>query len=196
MAFYKFIQQFKFKKIILSGLFLIFIYQVSLFTNRYFVHLPVRQPWHRQNYLSELVSDLSVIGKDYEEIVITKEPATNLFFYQKTPPFQVQQIMKTAGRDKWGFVYLNKFNNYIFMPIDCPLQGKENVLYVCRGQQVPYNSKIIKVIRYADGLPARIFLEFVDQEPRRTKELPWRIEVIPETMNKFKLINENEKNYW
>ncbi len=95
-----------------------------------------------------------------------------------------------------GFNHLAKFENYMFMPIDCPMQGKTGVLYVCQGNKVAYNTNIIKVIRYADNQPARIFLTFAGPTEKISHQLSDRIGYFEETIKDPRIISSLEDRYW
>jgi hypothetical protein len=74
------------------------------------------------------------------------------------------------------------------MPYDCPPIGQKNTLYVCFGYKVPKTGRVIEVIRYRDGLPAIILVDFNEKQ---LGPLPKRLEWNEEQSK----INLNG-NYW
>jgi hypothetical protein len=88
------------------------------------------------------------------------------------------------------------------MPFACPKSGKLNVLYVCRGGDVPQNSKIIETLYYPDGIPAYSLVEFYPLTelpsplPALGKNLHYMVDV--EKSPKFPdgIIPDNFPSFW
>lgn len=165
------------------------IYNFLLFTNRYFVHQLVREPWHRDGYAKEMVNSINELGPKYDKVVISETPLQLFFFYNKTDPAEAQKIMLQEKNDVKGF------DDYIFMPLNCPTQGKLGVLYVCQGEMIAQNTKVIRVIRYPTGQPARIFLTFLKpgEEAKHPEE---RVKIFPATVDNQLIISEESDKYW
>ncbi len=177
---------------IIAGL---MVYNFVLFLDRYFIHQLVREPWRRDGYTKEMVAILNELGPKYQKVVLSKTPVQSFFFYNKTDPWEAQKILETREKDTLNFIHVAGFANYLFMPSDCPWRGKLGVLYVCSGETVAQNTKILRVIRYPTGQPARIFLVFLD---------PWskiehseeRIKIFPETVASPQIIPAESDKYW
>lgn len=89
---------------------------------------------------------------------------------------QNAEIRSLTKDDHWEPV--NRLGNIYFkMPYDCPKGGKLDTLYVCKGSNIPQNSKIIKVIRSQDRVPAYTLLEFFP-----LTELPATLPPLPERL--------------
>lgn len=159
---------------------LIFLYLISFtyFYHQYTVHKVYHHPWNSDVGLSEMV-DL-VLNKhfdNYEKVVVSKGHYISFLFYTQTP---AKNFI-----DKTGI-----FEKLIFhMPYDCPAIGQEDVLYVCFGYKVPKAGRVIEVIRYRDGLPAILLVDFNEKQ---SGSLPERVEW-GEDVPFYKL---DEKDYW
>ncbi|MCL5798194.1 MAG: glycosyltransferase family 39 protein [Patescibacteria group bacterium] len=191
----------KTKNILLrGGIYLLFLsyalYQYLSFMHNYFVHQNVHQPWYRESYGKETVQTINEVSGKYKKTVITGTSPMLFLFYGRIDPQEARRILSNRTVDGMGFNHLAKFENYMFMPIDCPTQGKTGVLYVCQGNKVAYNTNIIKVIRYGDGQPARIFLTFADPTEKISHQLSDRIGYFEETIKDPRIISSSEDRYW
>lgn len=120
---------------------------------------PVNQPWATDQGTKEMVNYVWDNKDKYEAVAMSKNSYIHFLFYEQISPanfVQNSQISSSAER-QWARV--NSFYNIFFnMDVNCPKIGKENILYVCRGQEVPRNAKILKTIRFEDGIPAYTLL--------------------------------------
>lgn len=184
------------KNLIWVAMVFVIIFHISFFANRYFIHQSKRQPWRRQSYGKDFITELNTLSKQYSNVIVSEAPPVLFMFYNKVDPHKAQEYMLKISTLQQGVTMLNQFGNMIFYPGGCPRAGKLNTLYVCHGQDVPYNSKILKVIRYPGGLPARIFLEFVDPENAQKQDLPYRVNYISETIKNPQIIEKDAQNFW
>jgi uncharacterized membrane protein len=174
----------------------IVFYNYTSFIHNYFVHQKMHQSWQRDGYAREMIETINALSSRYQKIVISGSQSHLFFFYNKTDPRLAAEILKSKTLDNMGFNSIAGFDKYIFMPLDCPKEGKLGVLYVCRGNKVAYNTSILKVIRYPDNQPARIFLTFTQPtQPTQAKE-PERISWFTETIQNPKIIPANADRYW
>lgn len=88
------------------------------------------------------------------------------------------------------------------MPFDCPKGGKLNVLYVCSGPNIPQNSKVLKIIRYLDKVPAYTLIEFypLSQMPKNSPQLPeglkYMVDVEKSPSTVDGIIPDSSENLW
>lgn len=138
----------------------------SLFVlNQLFVHKSIHQPWIREQVNKLMVNEAFTLKDKYKAVVISKtdnEYMFFLFYKQITPKLFIDNadIIKESRSDQWKRVN-RLYNIYFKMPYDCPKGGQLNILYICTGPNIPQNSKIIKVIRFLDKVPAYTFLQFI-----------------------------------
>ncbi len=188
---------FEFKKIkkyllVIVGL----AYLISLigFIHQYTVHKVIHHPWYSDVGLKEMVESVNKNYDDYSKIVIAQGHYMPFLFYNQVDPkyFLKESLISEDFNDG---VRVKEFEKIVFnMPYDCPLAGKENILYVCFGYQIPKNSKIVDLIRYRDGQPAIILIEFgkVDEK------LPEKVNYFSEIDSRFPkgILPESYNSYW
>ena len=179
--------------LILSGI----AYFISLyfFAHQYLVHKIYHHPWYGDVGLKEMVMSVNKNFANYSNVVVARGHYIPFLFYNKVNPkdfLNDSEISDKSDND----LRIKRFGKIIFnMPYNCPLAGKEKVLYVCFGYQIPQNSKAIEVIRYRDGQPAIILVEFgkgID------KILPERVEYYGEVNIKFPngVLPNNYDSFW
>lgn len=154
----------KTKKIFLiSIIFLLFILNSLYALNQLFIQKPVSKPWFSEQVNKQMVKDVFNLKNHYQAVAMPKDEYIYFLFYGEIPPkdfLKQSQIRPVAQKHSWDRVE-RLGNIYFKMPFDCPKGGKLNVLYICTGSNIPQNSKVLKTIRYLDGLPAYTFIEFI-----------------------------------
>lgn len=205
-GFWKIINIFQKRKLqhfLIISLSLLFIGSALYALNQMFVHKPVHQAWIKEQINKQMVEEVFRLKDKYQAVAISKDEFIFFLYYQKIPPgdFLKRADITPLTEAKWDRV--RRLDNIYFnMPFDCPKGGKLNVLYICSGPNIPQNSKVIKVIRYLDQIPAYSFIEFypLSQMPNELPKLPERlqymvdIEKSPET--KDGLIPEDSPRLW
>lgn len=150
---------------------LLLAFNVAYFNHQYYWHANVHEPWGRDYGMRDMVSTVLTLEKNYKTVVVPD--STYIFFYffgQVNPAVAWEQSATRLDTTNYlGLKTRAKVGNFLTMPIECPGNGKLNVLYVCRGTKIPKMSKVIKVIRYRDEQPAFTLLEFI---PTESKEPP------------------------
>lgn len=188
-----------YKRISYIAIFLIFVSNLFYFWHQYTVHDYYHEPWYSDEKVGEMVSSVSKVQNDFEKVVVPNDPYIHFLFFNKVLP---KDFLRTAKIEpeilgKWERV--DEFGNIIFkMPYSCPKIGRERVLYVCKGEEVPQNSIVHDVVRFEDGKPAYLLVEFVPYSKRKQGELPDRVHYMIETDLSFKeaLLDETSGRYW
>lgn len=173
------------------------------FLNQLLVQKPVEAPWKSHQGTKEMVLDVWKARKDYKAVAIGEDNYIAFLYYNKISSKEflaTAKIRPEARENQWDRV--DSLDNIKFkMPYECPMSGKANVLYVCRGLQIPQNAKIIKVYRFLDGLPHYTTLTFVpyaqvDKEGR--DELPSRLDYMVDRDGRFTsgIIPDSETELW
>lgn len=141
-----------------------------------FVIKPIHQAWYSEVVSEEMVKEVLRVKKDYIAVGVPKDEYIFFLFYGKVSPVEFlsdSDILTLDRNNPWDRV--DRYSNIYFkMAWGCPKSGRENVLYVCEGANVPQNSKVVKVIRYRDKVPAYTFVTFypVSQMSKPLPELP------------------------
>lgn len=207
-GFYQILSIFRnrYLKIVIACFIILFFTGSSLFVlNQLFVHKSVHQPWIREQVNKIMVQDIYKLKDQYEAAVISKTDNEYIFFlfYNRINPNEFianSDIISESHANQWHRV--NRiYNIYFKMPYDCPKSGKLNVLYICTGPNIPQNSKVLKVIRFLDNVPAYTFIEFfpISKMPQVLPNLPERLKymvdiekdpqipdgIIPANLNRF-----------
>lgn len=186
-----------FRKIFIS-MGIIFL-SLFYFWHQYTVHDIYHQPWHTDGGLVEAVKSASNLKDDFDKVVFTDNPYIFVLLFNKISPkeFLSSADIEKEELGKWERV--NSFDKYIFkMNVNCPKIGRKGVLYVCKGDNVPLNGVLHDVIRFKDGLPAFLLVEFVPYSQRTSAVLPDRVHYMVETDLSFDeaLLSEDENRYW
>lgn len=194
------------------GLLIIIVFLNFLYTTyQLFVIKPFQRPWIREQVDRQMSKEIWALKGSYKAVVIsnTDNQYMYLLFYQKITPqnFLTQSEITTESQtNQWRRV--NWINNINFkMPYECPKGGKLNVLYICTGMNVPQNSKVLKIIRYSDGVPAYTFIEFypLSQIPEKLPVLPDRLSYMVEKesssvngniLRPDGIIPDTDPNFW
>lgn len=175
-GFWQFLNLFKKKIIILPIVVILFLLNSLYGLNQMFIQKPVSKPWISEQVNKKMVAEVLKIRDQYKAVAIPKDEYIFFLFYGKIPPqkFLSDSSIKPAIRENsWDRV--ERFENIYFnMPYDCPKGGKLNVLYICKGPNIPQNSNVLKSIKYLDGVPAYTLVEFlpISKMPQTLPKLP------------------------
>lgn len=175
-GFWQFLNIFSKKIIILSIIAFLFLLNSFYGLNQIFIHKPVSKPWVSEQINKTMVYEVLKLKENYKAVVIPKDEYIFFLFYGKVSPqkFLNSSSIKPADREgSWDRVERIE-NIYFNMPYDCPKGGKLNALYICKGPNIPQNSKVLKVIRFLDNVPGYSFVEFypISKMPSNLPKLP------------------------
>jgi hypothetical protein len=147
--------------------------------------------------LKEMVMKVRELYPKYKAVVMSNGHYIPYLFYNKVDPkefivksdFAAYALAKGVRVQRYDKIYFN-------MPDECPTAGKKEVLYVCFGYLVPKEASLIDVIRFRDGQPAIILVEFKGGE--KDRNLPQRLKYADEVDTRFLngVIPEEYENYW
>jgi 4-amino-4-deoxy-L-arabinose transferase-like glycosyltransferase len=167
-------------------------YQYASFLHRYSWHEGVHQPWYRNYGVKNMLEIASETDRSYKKVYIAGNPYMFYYFYKSVDPVFAQDEAKMLSvyRDALNHQTRTSFGPYAVLPIDCPAAGKMNILFICRGTNIPRNTKILRIIRYPDGQPAYTFLVFEPIVSEISLEQPLRY------MEKYRFIGDNQKEDW
>lgn len=174
-GFWQLLNLFSGRKKLWLGIGIIFAFFInSLYPlNQIFVQKPVNKPWVSEQVNKALVADILTLKQRYQAVVLPKDEYIFFLFYGKISPQEFLQkaaIKPALRQNSWDRV--ERIDNIFFnMGYDCPKSGKLNVLYICKGDNIPQNSRVLKVIRFLDGIPAYTLLEFMPIS-KMTQPLP------------------------
>lgn len=165
----------KYRKFAISIIGLLYLANFLYFTHQYLIHKVYHHPWYSDVGLKEMVSDVNKFAGNYKSVVMSHGHYMPYLFYNKVKPsdFIKQSDFLTVAPPggvpvaRYGKIYFN-------MPYECPPAGKRDVLYVCFGYKVPSAAKLVDVIRYRDGQPALVLVEFVGDR-KDPEKLPERV---------------------
>lgn len=165
------IRELKLKKIaaggIIGGVILIYCYLFGFFMVNFFKVKPVHKPWSSDQGYQEMVRVVWQEKNNFERVLITQDPYIHFLYQLQIPPgeFLARSEIIPTSKQQWDRI--DRLDNIYFkMPVNCPKIGREDVLYVCRGVDIPRNAKILKVIRYGDELPVFTLLKFIPMKPQ------------------------------
>jgi 4-amino-4-deoxy-L-arabinose transferase-like glycosyltransferase len=186
-------------KLYYLGFIFLTLFLFSLFWHQYTLHKLYHVPWYTDEGTKEMVKSARILQDNYEKVVISGDPYIHFLFHNKILPtdFLATAEIDPESLGKWERV--GSFADYIFkMPYACPKIGREHVLYVCRGEDVPLNSIVKDVIYFKDGKPAYILLEFIPYSKRTAQKLPDRVHYMVETDLNFyeALLSKDSERYW
>ncbi|MFC1600699.1 hypothetical protein ACFL25_01315, partial [Patescibacteria group bacterium] len=183
--------------------FLFTIWSILYSLHQIFIVKPILRSWYKQQVNRELTQKVLSYKDEYSSVVVTDDDYIFYLFYGKVKPneFLGNADIKPASEAKWERV--DRWGNIYFkMPYRCPLSGKEKVLYVCKGDEVPQNSELVDIVYYSDGLPAYTFVEFypLSERPQPLPELPQRLHYMvgieKEDGNPDGIISEEHDSFW
>lgn len=151
---------------------LLLLINASYVWKQYFIHREQHQPWMLGQGLPEMVQYVMANNTKYESVAMGGDPYIYFLFYGAgDAKWQFNRLKYNANR-QWDSV--TSINNVVFgMRYNCPKLGKENVLYICKGEEVPLNGVVKHVSYYNDGVPAYSAIEFVPlSSVKQRPELP------------------------
>jgi hypothetical protein len=126
------------------------------------VHRAYHQPWFRDWGVREMVEKVVERADEYERVVMAGDPYIFFLYFNRVLPSEFLAEAEMAIKEEGQWKRVKAWKNISFgMPVNCPKVGKLDVLYVCKGVEVPINSRVLEVIYYKDGIPAFTFLEFI-----------------------------------
>jgi len=140
----------------------IYLSSLCFFSHQYYVHKKYHHPWYGDVGLKEMVEEVNSRQEKYSAVVVSGGHYIPFLFYNTIDPLDF--IRNSTFVDKalaGGAKVINFKNIYFNMPYDCPSAGKRGVLYVCFGYQVPQKANLVQVIRFRDGQPAILLVEFI-----------------------------------
>ncbi len=180
-------------------LILVVLLNTSYVFHQYVDHFPFWRPWTRDVGKKELVEAVNKFGPRYKNVVMPEDPYIFFLFYNKIKPseFLNKGTFNEGKVGKWETV--NTLGNIVFkMPTNCPKVGKVHVLYICKGQEVPRNAKIVQLIRYKDLVPAYILIEYyplseIKDRPPLPSQLNYMVEV---DRRNDGVIPDSESRFW
>lgn len=167
------------------------------FVLQYTVHKIYHHPWYSDVGLKEMVMEVNKLSGDYKNIVMTGGHYIPYLFYNKILPQDFISGSKLNDVAQANGVRAKSFGKLIFNMPDCPTAGKRGVLYVCFGYKVPQYGRLVDVIRYRDGQPALVLVEFVGMD-KAPEKLPERVEYSKDTDIRFSegILPDNYETFW
>jgi len=154
-------------KIAIPFIIFIFIWQFTVFWDAYAVHAQVREPYHWQVGYKEMVTKVMQLKNNYHNVKVTDKKGTPyiffLFYTQYNPKrWQEQSGGSKGDLDVFHFQSMKYLDNIEFVSEKCPASFSQdpNTLYVCVNEEIPGNARTIETIRYNNGEPAFIILDF------------------------------------
>lgn len=126
------------------------------YLHQYYVHMPYDFSKHWMYGRSEAVAFTEKHKGSYARVIVStklEQPHEFWLYYSKYDP---REYLKEGGTVSGGYLETrNKFDKYLFMPIDYQKQKQETkTLFVFAPQDRPPDAKIIKQINYLNGEPA------------------------------------------
>jgi hypothetical protein len=189
------------KKIIFTVLFgALLIFHLAYFWHQYGVHDSVYRPWYSDEGVAEMISGVNSLQANYKAVVVPKDPYIFFLFFNAIRPQDFLENSEILPEKPGVWERVNKLGRIVFkMPYDCPKIGMRDVLYVCRGQEIPLNANLLKVVRFKDNTPAFLLIEFVPYSLRNKEaELPSGVHRMVETDTRYPegLLPADSLSYW
>lgn len=205
-GFWQFLNFFTGRNKLLTGSIfsLLFAFNSLYVLNQIFVQKPVDKPWVSEQVNKQMVKEVFGLKKNYQAVVLPKDEYIFFLFYEQISPPQFLKLSQIKPEIKgYSWDRIERLDNIYFnMVYDCPKGGKLHVLYICKGPNIPQNSKVLNIIRYLDGVPAYTFIEFypIFQMPKPLPELPERlkymVDIETDPHSPDGIIPENSPNLW
>ncbi len=132
------------------------LFNIGYYIHQYYVHLPyeLADKWFANR--KEVILYVDGIKNGYSKVIVStklEQPHVFFLFFLKYNPWKYLQDGATASGG-WA-EDRNKFNNYVFKPIDFVSQSSEkNVLFVGLPEDFPSNIQTVKTFYYPDGREA------------------------------------------
>lgn len=178
-----------------------YLYLFSFFLVNFFKVKAVHKPYGSDQGYQEMVEAVWQEKGKYEAVVMPVSPYIHFLYRMQIPPqeFLAHSEIIPASDQQWDRV--KKMYNIVFnMQGNCPKIGRENVLYVCKGLEIPRSAKVLKVIRFGDQIPAFTLLKFeaMPTEKQGKEELPFMLNYMVEGDTRYPegVFPANENRYW
>lgn len=156
------ISPFKFRKILICGCLLLFVFNIAYYLNQYFVQQNYYFSEYWQYGYKEAVEEVKRIEGKYTKIIVSNKPHLDqsymfFLFHLAYPPAQYQEEAKNASG---GFRENHAFGKYEFRPIEWEreLKGSE-ILFVGRPEDFPSDAHTVKTIHFLNGKEAIRIIE-------------------------------------
>jgi len=104
-----------------SLILLLFVLNFMLWTDRYFIHFPIKREFAWGGGYRELVAKVTLLQDRYSEIVMDRpdySPYIYFLFYQQVDPELFQNRVIRYPVDSEGFHHVKSFNNLTFKKLD------------------------------------------------------------------------------
>lgn len=112
-----------FKKIVTLGISIIFLLNISIYLDRYFIHFPIREGENWGIAYKKLSKFLENQDGNYNEIIISRpreSPYIFLLFYQQYDPTLFRRAIQWYPPTADGFIHAKKLGKYTFRDIRYP----------------------------------------------------------------------------
>lgn len=169
----------------------------SYFFMQYTVHKIYHNPWYSDVGLKEMVAGVNRLESGYENIVMTGGHYMPYLFYNKILPQDFIKGSELNDLAQADGVRAKSFAKLVFNMPDCPAAGKRGVLYICFGYKVPKSASLVEVIRYRDGQPALMLVEFTGSD-KAPETLPERVEYSRDGDERFPdgILPDDYETFW
>lgn len=135
---------------------LLLAFNFTYFLHANFVHVQVRyaRQWHYG--LEQLVKEVALREKDYDNIWVSKKAWgwINFLFFLKYPPELVQKEIILSPRNEYGFGWVYKIGKYTFDDFPSKFDINQKILLVGSPEEFSKNINPDVVIYYPDKSPA------------------------------------------
>ncbi|MBI2596230.1 glycosyltransferase family 39 protein [Candidatus Daviesbacteria bacterium] len=152
-----------FRDLLLTGCFLLLIFEFIHYLESYYVHYPKRYPLAWEYGFEEMVSKLEKYQDQYEKVVITDrydQPYILVLFYGKYNPAEYQPQAVLTSRDQFNFGTIRSFDKYEFHKIEPnEIKNTKDTLFIGTDKEMPKNAEIIDQVDFPNGKPAFIFFK-------------------------------------
>ncbi len=178
-----------------------YIYFFSFFLVNFFKVKAVHEPYGSDQGYKEMVEYVWQEKGNYEKVVMPVSPYIHFLYREQIAPqdfLSRAEIIPTSVQ-QWDRV--KSLDNIIFnMQGNCPKIGRENILYVCKGLEIPRSAKVLKVVRFGDLIPAFTMLKFeaMPVEKQGKEELPSMLNYMVEGDTRYPegVFPKEENRYW
>lgn len=178
-----------------------YLYLFSFFLVNFFKVKAVHQPYGSDQGYKEMVEYVWQEKGKYEKVVMPVSPYIHFLYREQIAPkdfLSRAEIIPTSVQ-QWDRV--KSLDNIIFnMRGNCPKIGRENVLYVCKGLEIPRSAKVLKVVRFGDLIPAFTMLKFetLPADKQGKEELPFMLNYMVEGDTRYPegVFPKEENRYW
>lgn len=131
---------------------------VAYYLHGYYTHYPYQYSGEWQYGYKDSIQYVMSIEKKYENIYVTSalgRPYAYYLFYTKTDPdfFRKTAIIK---RDVFGFVNVQGFGKYHFMPSFESVKNKDSALFIDTPEKVPSRATKLKEFKLLNGNTALV----------------------------------------